>query len=230
MAECPLAQVGTSSGVEGLRGNQRLLSEKRPKETKKKKSAKIFCQVCNWFYFLCSSFFCSSIEVSTENNEWAVWPGPTTNLTRASTWSPWSRSDPPFPPQWGGLCLGRSGTWCGSSALTDTPKLKHKLPWTPGGQKWRRDLGRRQVFPVLPSVLSGLTCTIISSWLLILDSLRFLGVEAWCMSSARHSMSSELHVRSPLRLITVRLGVLSLSRVRSNSIQWVTYCRISARN
>lgn len=53
-----------------------------------------------------------------------------------------------------------------------------------------------------PSRLSLFICAVISSWLFILDSLLFLGVEAWSMSSA-------LQVRRP-RLITVRLGVFSL--------------------
>lgn len=52
-------------------------------------------------------------------------PGLTTNLTRASTGSPCSKSGPPSPPRWGWLCQGRSGTWCDTSALTDKPMLKH---------------------------------------------------------------------------------------------------------
>lgn len=133
MAECPLAQVGTCSGVEGLRGNQRLLSEKRPKETKLKVS-KAYLPSVQLLFSLQFIFF-SCIEVLTENNEWAVWPGLTTNLTRASTGSPCSRSDPPFPPQWGWLCRGRSGTWCGSSVLMDTPKLKHNPREHPPARK-----------------------------------------------------------------------------------------------
>lgn len=60
--------------------------------------------------------------------------------------------------------------------------------------------------PFWPSRLSLLIRAVISSWLFILDSLLFLGVEAWSRSSQR--LSSELHVRRP-RLIMVRLGVFS---------------------
>lgn len=60
-----------------------------------------------------------------------------------------------------------------------------------------------------PSRLSLFICAVISSWLFILDSLLFLGVEAWSRSSPRLSMSSALQVRRS-RLITVRLGVFSL--------------------
>lgn len=69
-----------------------------------------------------------------EISEWTVWPSLTTNLTRASTGSPRSRSDRPFPPRWGRLCQGRSGTWCGSNALMDTPKLKHSPREHPPGR------------------------------------------------------------------------------------------------
>lgn len=130
-----------------------------------------------------------------------------TDLTRASTESPCSSSDPSSLLRWGRLCLGRSGTWCGSSALTDTLKLNHHLCQNP--------CRRIQMWPqwmlgscFWPSLFSFFICAVISSWLFILDSLIFLGVEAWSMSSLRLSMSSELHVRCPLWLMTVRLGVL----------------------
>lgn len=75
-----------------------------------------------------------------------------------------------------------------------------------------------------PSLFSLLICTVNSSRLFILDSLIFLGVEAWSMSSVRLSMSSELHVRCPLRLITVRLGVLAFQvRWYNHRISYLPY-------
>lgn len=50
---------------------------------------------------------------------------------------------------------------------------------------------------------------VIPSWLFILHRRFFLGVDACSMSSVRLSMSSELQVRRPLLLMTVRRGVLS---------------------
>lgn len=127
-----------------------------------------------------------------------------TDLTRASTESPCSSFDPSSLLRWGRLCLGHSGTWCGSSALMDTLKLIISVKTHVVAVR----CDRNGCSCFWPSLFSFFICAVISSWLFILDSLIFLGVEAWSMSSLRLSMSSELHVRCPLWLITVRLGVL----------------------
>lgn len=128
------------------------------------------------------------------------------DLTPASTGSLCSSFEPPSPLRWGWPCQGHSDTWCGSSASKDTLQLIAFAIRTP--YPAFRGVNQFLFFPHRPSRLSLLICAVISSWLFILDSLLFLGVEAWARSSQGPSKSSELHVRRP-RLITVRLGVFS---------------------
>lgn len=77
--------------------------------------------------------------------------------------------------------------------------------------------GWRSLF-LWPSLFSFLICAVISSWLLLLHSFLFLEVEALSASSARLSISSELHVRRALRLMRVRLGVFSFAQNTSQTL------------